>query len=487
MQPFMFIQYHRRPVVKAAMFFAVIAALILAGCGGGGTSATTQPPSQPGSSQPSTTQVQVNLGDSPADQLVAFSMTINSMSMTKSAGGTVQVVSAPMSIEMTHLMGTMQPLGMVAVPQGTYNSATMSIGSTVVSYMDPVSRTMKQKTMNGPFTATMNFNPAITVGTSPMALNMDMNMGMSVSIDGSGNVTFTPSVTCSTGAMGSGNGLDPEHGGMQHVVGSVSSTSTGSFSMSTMMGAQTLTFQVNSSTVFQGGLSGMGMMGSGMIVNVDAVMQSDGTMLAKTVRRMADSGGMMAGGLINAVTGSPATQLTLVAQNGMGSGMMQSVLANTVTVNVGTSTAYQLDQDDVSLSGLPFTPVFDASHIYAGQRVDVDSSGAFSPGSGMGGMGGGMMAGTVTANEVELAQQGFYGTVTNYSASGSTATFTLLIPLDSAFTTLTSATTITVYQQSDTYLIGTTAIANGNTLHVRGLLFYDGGVWKLVSGRIMMP
>jgi hypothetical protein len=48
-----------------------------------------------------------------------------------------------------------------------------------------------------------------------------------------------------------------------------------------------------------------------------------------------------------------------------------------MTVNVRSGSAYQIDSDEVDMSGLPFTPVFDGSLVFAGQRVEAVS------GSGM--------------------------------------------------------------------------------------------------------
>jgi len=65
-----------------------------------------------------------------------------------------------------------------------------------------------------------------------------------------------------------------------------------------------------------------------------------------------------------------------------------------------------------------------------------------------------------------------------------TRQFTLTLPSDCAFTTLTGATSVTVYQQSKTMMSGTSPIASGTAMHAFGLLFYDGGQWKMVASRI---
>jgi hypothetical protein len=95
--------------------------------------------------------------------------------------------------------------------------------------------------------------------------------------------------------------------------------------------------------------------------------------------------------------------------------------------------------------------------------------------------------GTINASQVRLEQQGVHGTVSNYNPNGSQATFTLTLPSDSAFASLAGTSTITVYQQSGTQMHGLSAIANGNQMGVRGLLFYDSGGYKMVSTWIVAP
>jgi len=196
----------------------------------------------------------------------------------------------------------------------------------------------------------------------------------------------------------------------------------------------------------------------------------------------------MGEGMVGGVTGSPATQIGMVVQNGSGQGMMSSFLANNATVNLTSSTSFNIDTDDMDMSNLPFAPTFDASHMYPGERVRCISNSAMgSGGGGMGGMGGGGMMGNMNASECDLVQQGLSGTVSNYSSSGGQATFTLTLAADSYFDIMTGATTITVHQQPGTQLLGLTSIANGQTVQVRGLIFDNNGVFDLVASRIMNP
>jgi hypothetical protein len=455
----------------------LVAILFFSGCGGNGNSSSQNPP-------PNTSALQVNIGDAPSDRLVAVGMTIGSMTLAKSTGGAVTVVSSSTPVEMIHLMGTMQPISLMKVPQGSYSGATVNISSAIVMYMDPVAVQLVQKAVLGPMSATMSFNPNLTVSNTPMVLNLDMDMASSVSIDGAGNVTMTPTMSASMNPGGTSNTHDPEDGGMEHMTGTVKSFSGNSFTMSMMQTSQDVPVATDSNTQFQG-IGGMGGMSNGMIVMVDATMQMDGSFMAHKVESvMSMSGGSMAAGLVTGLTGNPVTQLTLVMHEGEGTGMMGSNLAATMTVNVSPTAAFNIDTDNVDMSNLPFTPTFDSTTVFTGQRVEAISSIGMMQGGGMGGMMGG---GTIDASEIDLEQQGLSGTVSGYSGSGAPTTFTVTVPADSAFATLTGTTAITVFQQPGTELRGMTTITNRSTVHVRGLLFFDAGAYKLVAGRIMAP
>jgi len=474
-----------------AVFLVGSLLLIMSACGGGSSNVApsgSTPSSSTQSNQTSNTQVLVGMGDSPSDWIMAFSMVVGSISLTGTDGASVQIISSAMPLEMMRLMGTVQPLVIASVPQGTYTKATMAMNSMVISYMDPGRKNVLTKTVAGPLTGTVDLSPGFTVGSTPMVLNFDMDMASSVSIDSAGNASVTPTFRASMGAVGSANQEDVDHGAMEQMMGSVTSVSGNTFALSVMQGAQPITFQTASGTQFEN-MAGMGMMSDGMLLSVNAVMQPDGTALAQRVDFMMGSSGMMADGIVTGVSRVPATQLTLVMQNGAGSGVSPSTFGTTFTVNVGTGTTYQIDSDEVDMSGLPFTPVFDGSHVFAGQRVEAVSGSAMMPGSNTGGgmMGGETTSGTVDASEIYLEQQGFRGSVSAYTPRAGAATFTLTLASDSAFASLTGSTSLTVFQQPDTQLLGLSSVDNGNTVHVRGLLFFDSGAWKVVAARIVAP
>lgn len=473
----------RRSAVKLGITScALVVAAALSGCSSGSSSGggTTPPPV-------ASTQVQINMGDSPADWMLAFTMNISSMSMVRSDGSTT-VISTPTTIEMLHLMGTMQPVTMVKLPQGTYTGASLAISSADMSYMDPNTFLPTQATISGPINANITFASPVTVGTTPMAIGFDLDLANSVMQGSGGSFSMSPVFNVTSGVQGSGNPMDPMNGGIQEMMGTVSGVSGSGFTMTSMQAAQNFTFNTNSTTVFDG--TSMGSMANGMVLFVDATLQADGSLLATRVQSMMGAGGAMGGGIITALSGTPPTSFTMVMQNGAGSGMMSTMFADGVTVSL-SGTTYDIDDDNVDMNGLPFTPVFDANDMYLGQNVmPISTSGMMSTGMGGGMMGSMTMAGSMTATKLLLEPQGLSGTIATPITGGAVSSFTLTLPASSAFTTLTGVITVTVYQQLSTVVTNqattpsTSSIPSGSTVHVFGLLFNDGGKWKMVAARI---
>lgn len=449
----------------------------LSACGGGDSS-TTPPSSQ-------ATVVQVNLGDAPADWVLAFSTTINSVTMHGSNGSTA-IINTAVPVELTRNMGTLEPIALGLANQGTYTSATVTFGDARVTYIDPSTHTVQQKTITGPFSTDVPFGSGVTLGTTPLAFNFDLDLNNSLSLNNSNQFAFSPNFHFSFGQQGGGNGtgggmgngMGPFFGGMQHMFGVVSSIGNGYIVMTSLQAMNTFTIQVNTQTQYRGLATSLSQLAAGMGIWVNAAMQSDGTLLATRINAMMRSGGILGGGIVVAVDGPPATQLTIVMQNGAGASINPSYLSETLNVNLTADTTYSIDDDRVDLTNLPFTPLFDQNHIYLGQSVlPVDDSGNIISGDTT-------SAGTITASSLTLQERGIRGTTDTNLTAGTATSFTLTLPTDCAFTTLTGATTITVYQQTATSLQYQTDISAGSTVRVHGLLFNNQGQWVMVASTI---
>jgi hypothetical protein len=456
-----------------------IAALLLSACGGGGGGGSSNTSTSAPSAPPSTTTVLINLGDDPADRLIAVGVTINSLSLINASGGSVGVMSAPRPMEMMRLMGTVAPLAMARVPHGTYTGATMTFGGSTVTYTDATTGLPVQRILTGLMTTNVTFRSPLVVGTTAMVLNLDMNMATSVAIDPMGNVSMTPTLSAHHNPHVTGS-PHPEDGGMHDLNGSVGNVGSNTFALTMIQGMTDIPLTTHASTHYEG-ISGMHTASHGQLMSIDATMQPDGSWMATRVHSRISTGGAMATGVVTNLTGTPPTQLVMVTHDGAGSGMTSTNLAGTTTVNINDATVFSIDNDDVDLTNLPFTPRFDRANLSRGQRIEAFSTGQMTQG---GGMHGGMGGGTLTATSIYLGQQGLRGTVTGYTQTGSQGTFALALTSASAFAKLTGATAVTVYQQGSTQLRGAPNITNGSSVQVRGLLFLDGGVFKLVAGRI---
>ncbi len=450
------------------------------GCGSGSGSGTGTPPVTPPAAS---TAVLVNMGDTPSDSVLECAVTISAMSFTNTSGTSVPVtIASPMTMELAHLGGTVAPLMMQSIPQGTYNAMSITLSSATVTSMTS-SHSQAQQVFSTPMTVSIPLSTPLTVGSNAMVMNLDLNLATSVGTGSGGAITFTPAFDASAETATGNAAATPEQGGMMQVVGNVTGMSGSTFTMGTLQG-MSMSFTAGSNTEYQGmngqTISNMGMMSSGQIMTVNATLQPGGTWTANSVTAMMGSGGVMPIGMITATAGSPVTQITMFPDNGIGAGMMASLLANGMTVNLGGSATYGIDDVGVSMSGLSITPQFDASHMAAGQNIAAAGSGAMSSGSGMMGGGGFMNMGSMTAAGIELEPQGLSGTVASASGSG----FTLSLPSDSAFTLLTGATSVTVYQTSQTQLNGLTAAANGQNVAVYGYLFHNAGSYNFVAMQI---
>lgn len=459
----------------AGILFVLTSALLVglvSSCGGNTKTSYTPVDAMPGT-------VQVNFGDAPADWILAFSLRISAMEMNRADGQTVNLMNREMSMEMTRLMATVQPVALVSVPQARYQGAKITISSVDVSYVKPETNTVIHQTMAGPFTASISFPEAVNVATTPYVFNFDLDLSKSLSLDGGGEMRFTPVFHTSTALQLSVQSNNPAAGGAYQMAGVVASVSSDSFTMEPIQAAHNFRFMVNANTRYSGNVQNREMLKEGMGVLVCANLQADGTMLATRIYSRMNAGGMMGGGIITEVTGVPATALTIVMQNGAGASLNPDYLSKTLTVNLKEETSFEIDTDRISLELLPFEPIFDASHIYAGQSVLPVSQSTGMKVSGSGGP-----SGSITAEYVRLQEQGFRGVTDVQIVPSATAEFVLTLPAECAFTTLTGAKEITVYQLPFSNVYQNTTITAGSTLRIHGLLFQDSGKWVFVASTI---
>lgn len=466
-------------VFRGLVMLSILTLLgILAGCAGSGSSSVNTPSAMGA--------VQVKVGDAPADSVLSFELTIAKVDLQPQSGNAVTVMNSPEEIELTHLSGTLEPLVLTKVPFGTYTGAAITVSKAEVTYIPSGATVPVQKEIALNKTVNVTFNPSLNVGAGSAIVNIDLNLAQSLTFDANGNVTgITPMFTITTASVPSGGeqGEDEEHGMMEDIVGQVTATTPASgstlasFTITPRMAGQPQTYFVDSSTQFEDGLAQFSDIKLNMVVKVDAVTRTDGSLLATKIEMVEASEGIEAEGIVTGTTGSPVTSFQLLMHEGSGSSMSSAMLGTTLTVNVGNAVfrAPLSNSDDSNLlSGLPFTPKFDATTLTKGQSVEADASGQMPS------------QGTINASKIQLRRQSLNGTV-GQAAAGSNATFSLLLDADSAFAKLTGTTSINVYVVSSTKMKGISGATQGSKVKVRGLIFFDGSNYQFVAATISNP
>lgn len=447
-------------------------------CGGSSsTSTTTTTP--PPVSVPTTTQstaTQIKIGDAPADRVITFEATVGPITMTPGSGSAVTVLSGTCRLELTHLSGTNEPLALLNVPQGSYSSASLTVSNPEVTFINSVGALVKLEPAFNQV-ITVNFSPALTVGANSMVVDIDLNVAKSLTFDAQGNVTgvslSAASFGLSTAVVAAEDKQGHDDGELEDTTGTITAVNGSSFNLTVGQNGASLTFNTDANTQFNDGAT----LTTNTIVTVEGVTKPDGTLYAKEVEGIEDASGVEAEGLITQVSGNPATQITFLADDGLGSGMDDTKVGGSITADV-TEAKYKVNKgniDNSGIGGLPSSPTFpfDASTVHAGQRVEVESGIALAGSSTVG-------------DKVKLQQQALVGTVSGLAGSTTTGptTFMLSVPDDSAFAMLSGMTQVTVYWQPGTDLHKLDNVNNGDTVRVRGLVFFTGTSFNMIARRI---
>jgi hypothetical protein len=417
-----------------------------------------------------TADVPVMITDDPADQLVSFSLTLNSIVLTDSAGKTASILTTPTTVEICHLNGIQAPLITAKIPQDTYVSALITYSNPQITFIDSPSKTPVVAApilLNTSYT--FNFSTPFTVSNTSTSLLVDLLAGQSVSIAGT---TVSVKPVFSIKAVPPASALPPvgKNGTGQEQKGTVVSASGTTLIVQPYSGAN-ITFTTNSATVYQG-VGSLTALTAGELVEVDFTVQTGSVLLATRVElEPLPPGGAPQSQLGGTVTTAPAGnsfQMTLV--QGLGKGLSPTSIGALYTVTYTGSTAFSSTPQFVSIANLPFLPTFTAATLKPGQVIDVTASS--------------ITGTTAAASNIVLDPQTLSGTVTAISTSGAWQVYTLTLPSGSAFGTLSGATKVTVYASSIATAspVAKTPIAIGASVRFNGLVFYNNGGFAMIAG-----
>lgn len=480
-----------RSRLSSSFFFlaAVTAASFMSGCGNIGNSPT-------GTELQGNTQVVVLFSSTANDLWPYFNLNSVSISLVSSAGNQVTLFSSPQqNFEFAHLNGVAEPLTSVSIAQAVYTSASVtysypSIGCLTVSSIAG----FEDNTYwldGGPYSVTVNFPSPITISGDTMALSLDLLAPQSTSLStcvtaAAGTILsdpLTPTFTLSPVPISS-QPTNASNGKETGIAGRVVSVTEeeGTFEVlaadSVVTGGteSPLTLSTGASTTFQG-TGGLSELLVGMFVDVDAAIQADGSLLATRVEVQDTTATNMWIGPLVSVYGANES-LTAFGQQEQGDTLSTDpVNANYYSFNA--STAFKISGQFSNPQGLPFTPTFNASTMFAGQQVAIAS---------------GVIPLTAPnyalATTITLMPQTVNGTITALSSSGGYQVYTLglasydpipvLTGVGDQSTSLTNPNSVQAYVNGNTQMLNSTPLSVGNVARFRGLLFNDGGVLRMV-------
>ena len=432
---------------------------------------------------PSMASLQLRVGDdsmSPDDPIVVFRLDIRSVILSDSTNTfpRVDVITEPVSVELAHTSTTTFPVSRVNLPPGaSYDTLTMvysGLGVTFIKW----DQSLIDTELGIPPQQVIPLSPTVKSGAAGAAtiLNLKVNVPatlQSAAKQAKGNSkprhTPTPgaapkmgnsvSLTVSQNGVGNPQEQQSENGGLENVVGTVTSRSGNSITVT--RNGSNYTFQADGKTMFEG--ISIDEIAAGQMLELNGATLPDGSFYAEEVEFIDPTNGSQLHALVAGYL--PSGNLAGTMQNAVGQGTDSITVGQTVTALVDNGVDYKVNSVEFDLTG--FNLIFDGNHIFPGQQVEFESR---SP----------VVADPILAegnpalmyvNSVELEQQTVWGTASGFVlGTPGTGTFLLTLSPTIAPALLNQGTiTMEVYLQSKTFPAITT-LEDGTPLQARGLL-----------------
>ena len=457
------------PVTRLASIFILAILIALAvGCGGGGSGLTSNP--NPTPTPAGANSAQVRFGDAPADSVISFEVSVSALSLTPAGGGSPVSVTVPANnrIELTHASGKFEPFVAGSLPQGTFSAANLTLANSELTFLTTGGTPVH---INGPASASISvpLSPNLTIGSSPLVLNIDVNVAASITTAANvvNGIAFTPaSFNITAKAPGVAANQQDDDGEIEDVQGTVTAVNGSSFTFKVGTTGSLMTFNTDGTTQFKDGVTSVASL-LNQVVTVEGFTRGDGSLFAKEVEGLENANGGEVEGLITSISG---TTLTVNAQDGIGNGFDDTKVGASFSVNIAglNASKFRVKAGNGFGGGLPSaTFPFDATTIHQGQRIEVDTDVAVPPANG-----------SINPDKINLQQQGVSGVVANAAAN----TFDINLAADSALRTISGQTVVHVTKTASTD--SRVSVANGGTVQVRGLLFWNGTSWQMIARRI---
>jgi hypothetical protein len=170
------------------VFLAILAGLGLSSCGGSSSGGS-------GSGGVTNDASVFTIGtDAPLPSVISCQIMVTGVTINNGTTN-VPVLTNPQDVDFAQLSGLHQLLDLNAVPPGTYSSATVTLASPVIGFIDTTQNPPTINTINGTLTTstvTVNFTTPFTINSADLVgLRMEFDLRQSLQTDQNGQVTGT--------------------------------------------------------------------------------------------------------------------------------------------------------------------------------------------------------------------------------------------------------------------------------------------------------
>jgi hypothetical protein len=444
------------------VFVGLLVVLGLSGCGGG-TSST------PSTSSDQTASVFTVGTDASLPSVVSCQVMVTGVTLDNGSAN-VPVLTAPQVVDFANLSGLHQLLDLNAVPTGTYSSATVTISSPVIGFIDTSVNPPVVNTINGTLTqssVTVNFaHPFVLMASDLVGLRMEFDLAKSIEttggvVNGTVNPTFEMSLF---DAIDANVSIDDFHAGVVAVTGS------NSFVIQGPRGRQ-WTVQTLGNTLLDDPDAPISSFTNHTIVEVSGQLNPVTHDIDASEVEVVSNDNFVLGGLLTSVRppSGGATQADLYVRaelpdiTGVSDGQIE-------TLNLNGSERYRIANINNPITAL----LFNNTSLAAGQVVDL---------GGTLGTSGGVL--TLNVHRVVLRRQGQAGTWSVGSTvvqSGNAGSFQLNDNWTAGVLLPIPLTVLTTNHTSFVNLSGLSALTGAQPIPIRvvGLILVDSSTSKPV-------
>jgi hypothetical protein len=470
----------RERLTVLLLLIVLAAAGFTASCGGG-----TSTPKFSGN-----TNVTVVMSSTANDELYSFGMQIEGLTLTTQSGKVVALLGSQPA-EFIHVNGEIEPLTTVTIPQGVYTSATATIGNSLFGCVTmtnggAIETSSFVDVPTPPAGVTVKLPAPITITGDSMALDLDLQVQNSftlTSCDGTdNNVTYSITPTFNlTAASFSAQATNAGNGKAIGIDGLVSSVNNANNSFVLAypigQGPPTVNVSTGAGTVFQGVNSFAGL-AVGTFVNMDGVVQGDGSLAATRIAvEDPTATSVEIGPLVLVSEAIPALDMVVQQSQGI------LLVGGGTAFSFGNAT-FQISGQLSNLNSLPFTPMFNAGNMVAGQNLDLSTTATtFGP-----------EPIDAPAQTITLMPQTLDGTVSATSTAGNFTIYTVnLAPYDlfptmavqgGQTTLLNNPSEVEVYVDNSTQIVNSQQPTPGGTFRFYGLVINDHGTLRMDCAQV---